>query len=248
MSVPQHFSIVVLDVEASGALSGPEKKQVREDLYAIVRVALEHAGIAADAVRSEDRGDGIFLLVSADVSKRLLVDPFLDVIDEALRDRRVGDPALRLRLVINHGEVLLDDHGSSGPALDLAFAMVDAEQVRTALKQARGGRLAVVVPDDLYRSLVRGYPRPAPEAFRKRRLETKRGPVRSAWLTVLGAAEQPGSGPRKPDRKPDSRSAPTLTVERGPETYRVRNNIGPVGGTHSGTISFGGVSQQDGDR
>jgi hypothetical protein len=246
MAAPQHFSIVVLDVEASGSLSGPAKKEIREDLYAILRDALQRSDIADDAVRSEDRGDGVFLLVAADVSKRRLFDPFLSALDDALRMRRVDAPALRLRLVIHHGEVILDKHGSSGPALDLAFAMVDSPQLRTALKEARGGRLAVVVPDDLYQSLVCGYAEPNPDAFRMRRLETKRGRIRT-WVTVTGAAEQPGSGRRDADGSPDAVSGPVMKVEHRGDRYRIGTNSGVVGGQHNGTINIGVHRQDRGD-
>src|SRR3954464_7590427 len=124
MADPQHFSIIVLDVESSGALSGPEKTQIRQDLYVIVQAALEAGGVPAEARHIEDRGDGIFLLVGSDISKRRLFGPFFGAIDEALSRRRSGDPRLRLRIVIHHGEVIRDKHGASGSELDRAFAMV----------------------------------------------------------------------------------------------------------------------------
>jgi hypothetical protein len=246
MAAPQHFSIVVLDMEASGSMSGPEKKEIREDLYAILHAALHRSGIPDEAVRSEDRGDGVFLLVAAAISKRRLFDPFLGALDEALRMRRVGASALRLRLVIHHGETILDDHGSSGPAVDLAFAMVDSAELRDALKEARGGRLAVVVPDDLYQSLVRGYPEPNPDAFRMRRLETKRGRIRT-WVTVTGAAEQPGSGRRDADGRPGAVPGPVMTVEHRGDINTVEHNAGVVGGRHRGTINVGVDHQSCGD-
>jgi hypothetical protein len=235
MAVPRHFSIVVLDVENSGALAGPEKKEVREDLYAILGRALERSGIGTDSVRSEDRGDGIYLLVSADVSKRLLIDPFINAIDTDLAARRVGQPGLRLRLVVHHGEVLVDDQGSSGGDVDTAFAMVDSAQLREALRAARKGRMAVVVPEDLYQSVVRGYPTPDPRRFRMRQLETKRGQMRT-WVTVTGADDQPGSGVSAPVTPAASTPHPHPTMQVGDN--HVGTNSGIVGPT-SGTVTFG---------
>ncbi len=246
MTVPQHFSIVVVDVEASGSLSGPEKERVRADLYAILEGALKRSGITDEQVRIEDRGDGVFLLVTADVSKRLLLDPLVGVFDDGLRARTVGEPLLRLRLAVHHGEVILDAHGSSGPALDEAFAMVDADELKVALKQARQGRLAVVVADDLYRSVVRGYTQPNPDAFRMRRLESKRGRIRT-WVTVIGAVEQPGSGRREPGAATDSAVVPVMKVHTG-DILKVKGNSGFVGTNESGTVNFGIPLQGRGER
>ncbi|GAA2591662.1 hypothetical protein GCM10010435_82970 [Winogradskya consettensis] len=246
MGVAQHFSIVVLDIEASGSLSGPEKTAVRNDLYEIVTTALDLSAVAAESVTVEDRGDGIFLLFDATVSKRQLLDPFLATIDEALRARRVGAPALRLRMVVHHGEAVRDDHGSSGAALDLAFAMVDSEELRSALRDARGGRMAVVVPDELYHGVVRGYPSPDPGAFRMRRLGTKRGPLRT-WVTVTGASEQPGSPRREPAVRPvDSTAVPVMRVDNR-QMNKIKGDVGVVGGTNSGTINIGGRPHARGD-
>jgi hypothetical protein len=237
MAAPQHFTIVVVDVEASGSLSGPQKERIRADLYAILDAALKQSGITEEQVRAEDRGDGVFLLVTADVSKRRLLDPFIRVLDDALRARTVGEPWLRLRLVVHPGEAIVDKQGSSGPALDEAFAMVDADELREALKEARQGRMAVVVSDDLYRSVVRGYAEPNPDAFRMRRLVTKRGRVRT-WVTVTGAVEQPGSGQRPPEATRDPAGVPVMKVHTG-DTLKVRNNSGFVGTNESGTVNFG---------
>jgi hypothetical protein len=245
MAVPHHFSIVILDVESSGDLSGPEKKQIREDLYGIVRRALDSSGIDLESVRSEDRGDGIYLLVPAEVSKRRLIDPFLGTVDDGLSARRVGQPGLRLRLVVHHGEVLLDDEGSSGGAVDTAFAMVDSPQLREALRDATKGRMAVVVPDDLYLSVVRGYSSPDPQRFRMRHLETKRGRLRT-WVTVTGAAEQPGSGgspstgPKPPAPQPSS-----AAMHVG-DSYSVGTNSGGFVGNNSGDVRFGAQAPDPG--
>jgi hypothetical protein len=211
MAESRHFSIVVIDIERSGDLTDPEKRQVRDDLYAIVDSALLESEISATtAVIPEDRGDGIYLLVAADVPIRRLIDPFIGVIDAALAARHVGDPKMRLRLVVHHGEVAVDANGSSGVAADRAFAMVDSSQLRDALTDAKLGRIAVVVPDDVYQSVVRGYPAPDPTTFRMRLLKTKRESVK-AWITVTGSPEQPPgrTNPSEPGLEgPTSTSAP----------------------------------------
>jgi hypothetical protein len=237
MSEPQHYSIVVLDVESSGTLSDPEKKVISDDLYALVREALAKSGIPSGAVREEDRGDGIFLLIGADVRKRLLFEPFLGLVDGALATRSIGEPPLRLRLVIHHGEVIVGDRSASGRAVDTAFVLLDSPQLRDALRESRRGRLALAVPDELYQSLVCGYDEPDPNAFRRRFLETKYG-TSPVWVTVTGVGEQPGSGRRPLADPPEPTAGPRMDVRLGDENHVEANN-GVVGGHHSGTINFG---------
>jgi hypothetical protein len=250
MAEPRHFSIVVIDIERSGDLTDPQKQQVRDDLYRIVDSALLESEIVAKAaVIPEDRGDGVYLLIKADVPIRRLIHPFIGVIDAALAARLVGDPKLRLRLVVHHGEVTIDAKGSSGAAADLAFAMVDCRQLRDALTDATTGRLAAVVPDDVYQSVVRGYAEPDPTAFRMRLLETKRGSVRT-WVTVTGSTEQPG-GMRQVDDPLPQRSTqaavPSFNVHNGDEWNIQRaNNRGQMG-TANGNVTFGVRRQEAGD-
>ncbi|WP_127500568.1 hypothetical protein [Actinoplanes solisilvae] len=231
MAEPHHFSIVVLDIEGSGALSGPEKERARADLYAMIGEALRRAGIDDAAVRQEDRGDGIYLLVDSRVSKRRLLDPLVPTIDDALRQRTMGDIPLRLRLVLHHGEAVIDKRGSSGPAVDEAFAMLDANEVKAALAFAPRGRMAVIVPDDLYRGIVMGHEQPNPDLFRMRRLENKRGRIK-VWLTVTGAPAQPGSDRREPAPGKPSDAVPVMNVHQG-DNNRVRKNTGVVGTTNT---------------
>jgi hypothetical protein len=237
MSVQQHFSIVLFDVEASGSLSDPEKKQVSDDLYEIVRESLAGSGIPEGAVRQEDRGDGIFLLIAADVSKRLLFHPFLGLVDAKLAARSVGQPTLRLRLVIHHGEVNAGDRSASGRDVDTAFVLLDSTQLRDALRESRGGRIAMATTNELYQSLIRGNDDPSPEAFRRRFLKTKYG-VFEAWVTVTGVTEQPGSGRRGADSTSKAVHGPWMSARMGDEN-RVDTNNGIVGGQNSGTINIG---------
>ena len=233
MSGSWYHSIVVLDVEASGTMPDSEKKKVSDDLYALVRAALEGSGIPADAVRWEDRGDGIFLLISSAVAESLLVDPFVDLIDSALAARPVGEPLLRLRVVIHHGEVIVGERTASGRAVDTAFVLLDSPELRESLKAARGGRLALAVGDDLYLSLIRGNDRPNPDAFRRRRLKTKYGDM-PVWVTVTGVHEQPGSSRRTPDEPLSESSAPAMYVAQR-DSYHVQGGQhGSVGGNFHG--------------
>jgi hypothetical protein len=242
MSVPQHFSIVIVDIEDSGRLSIPEKLHVREYLYALLEQCREAGGIAEAEVTREDRGDGVYLLIDASISKRLIVEAYLGTLDAALAARAAGETRLRLRMILHQGEIARDCEGSAGPALDQAFAMVDSPQLKSALKADPAGRIGVVLAQDLYRSIICGHRDPDPTSFRMRRLATKYGSV-PCWMTITGAREQPGATPDQDGEASAVAAAagPSLTVGDQWNVGQLRNTGGVVG-TINGAVSFGSDS------
>jgi hypothetical protein len=69
-----HRTIVVVDVEGFGdqGRTNPHQVAVRDGLYRAMQDAFGHAGISWDDCGHEDRGDGVFVLVPAEVPKALL--------------------------------------------------------------------------------------------------------------------------------------------------------------------------------
>ncbi|MBB2943627.1 hypothetical protein FB565_003356 [Actinoplanes lutulentus] len=241
MDEQRHSSIVVLDVEKSGQMSVPEKGQVREEIYAMLRGACLASNISADAVTQEDRGDGVYLLVSADVPKRRIVGPFLDLLDETLADRRVGAVRLRLRVVVSSGEVAIDRYGSMGPAVDAAFAVLDASVLKQTLAVSPSARMVVAIDDDLYRSVVRGHTSPDPTAFRLRDLKTKDG-VQRVWVTATGTEIQPAIPGNETLPASSSRArahGPDMTVHNGGQQWEVNGAHARVAGNVHGDANFG---------
>src|SRR5580658_5052035 len=71
-----HRTIVIVDVEGFGDHHRTDVDQVavRAVLYCALREAFGRAGISWEDCRHEDRGDGLFVLVPAEVPKGLLVE------------------------------------------------------------------------------------------------------------------------------------------------------------------------------
>ena len=123
-------------------------------LYELFDAALRSAGVSARRRdRFTDRGDGLLALIDpADqallfklvipVFGRLLAGYNAGLQDPGGRDRR-----LRVRVVMHTGNVHDDDNGCFGEALDIAFRLLDAPRVKTALKVAQGPVLLVVSGD-----------------------------------------------------------------------------------------------------
>ena len=82
-----HRTIVVVDVEGFGDQRRTNRDQVavRDGLYRALRDAFGRAGIAWEDCGREDRGDGVFVLVPAEVPKGLLAESLPSALVAALR-------------------------------------------------------------------------------------------------------------------------------------------------------------------
>jgi len=232
MSDPRHHVFAYVDIEGSSRLSTPDKEQAQKDLAAMLEAACREAGVTQASW--EDRGDGYLLVnLTDDVPLRTVVATFAGSLDDALTARTIGQTRLRLRLVVHHGEILRGERGWRGPDLDRAARLVDAPEIKSALKDTPDGRMAIVIAPELYHSVVRGYKVPDPTAFRMRRVTAKEGPLET-WLTITGAAVQPG-------READEEATPPATPALPGQTI---NRVGsatnsPFGNTVNGGINYG---------
>jgi hypothetical protein len=188
-SGPTYRSILIVDTEGSGARTDPEKVVLRRALYRLLMVAFARAGLVWDHCVREDRGDGVYVLIPPSVPKPTLVTAFVEALDGLLGEPAELGPAghcPRLRVSLHAGDVSFDRNGSSGVEVDHAFAIVDADPVRAALRAAERGRLVLVLSATFFDATVRQrYHGLDPAAYREVMLPTKRGAL-PAWVRVPG--------------------------------------------------------------
>jgi class 3 adenylate cyclase len=161
-SVPRHRAIVAVDVEASTTRTNAAKVGLRQAMYDLLEQALDAAGIAR-RYRDPliDRGDGVLALVHPvdQAPKTLLLNAVIPRLSELLADHRAHcpDQQFRLRAVVHAGEVHYDGRGVFGEALDIAFRLLDALEVKKRLLHT-AAPLVLVASDDIYRTVIRhGY-------------------------------------------------------------------------------------------
>jgi hypothetical protein len=119
--------------------------------------AFGHAGISWDDCGHEDRGDGVFVLVPAEVPKALLAESLPPALVTALRAHNGAHPGperIRLRMVLHAGEIHYDQHGVTAAAVNLAFRLLDAGPLKAALASSPGV-LAVIVSSWFFEEVVR---------------------------------------------------------------------------------------------
>jgi class 3 adenylate cyclase len=164
---PHHRTIVALDIEMSTNRTDPVKAELRNKIYELFDAALCSAGIhRRHRDRFIDRGDGILALIHPvdKAPKTILLSHVIPALNRLLADYNFSlsgasrtKRLLRVRAVVHAGEVHYDANGCFGEALDVAFRLLDATQVKRAL-QGAAEPLILVVSGDIYRSVVRhGY-------------------------------------------------------------------------------------------
>lgn len=154
-----HRTIVVVDIEGFGNPHRTNRNQVavRNGLYTVMQTAFYHAGIPWAEDGHEDRGDGIFGLVPADVPKSLFVESLPSALVMALRghnDLHPREERIRLRMALHAGEVNYDDHGVAAASINLAFRLLEAKELKAALASS-AGVLAVIASSWFYEEVVR---------------------------------------------------------------------------------------------
>lgn len=192
---PRRRVILALDIENSTSRPDPVKAELRTMLYELFGAALRSAGVGARRRgRFTDRGDGLLALIDP-ADQALLFNVLIPHFGKLLISyntslpQHVGqDRQLRVRVVMHTGNVHDDDNGYFGEALDIAFRLLDAPEVKAALREAQDP-LVLVVSADALDSVVphdpEGSGRPA-----SRRLITAQvaGRQHQGWIHVPAQA------------------------------------------------------------
>lgn len=208
---PVYRTVLAFDVEGSTGRNNRGKAFLREQVFQVVTAALRGCGIGErDCDAEVHRGDGVLVLVhpTDHAPKTVLLGSVVPAVRRMLdaHNRRRPEDAVRLRAVLHAGEIMHDRHGTFGETLDVAFRLLDAPEVKRALRETTAP-LVLVVSDDVHRSVVRhGYAGITSRAFRRAVAVEVGGSCWSGWL------HEPG-GPPLP-RPP----APESIVSRGTDS------------------------------
>jgi len=157
-----HRTIVAVDVEGFGDRRRTNRNQlaVRQGLYGAMCEAFRDARIPWVDRDHEDRGDGMFILVSSEVPKSLFVESLPTALVSALLRHNGAHPDLeqiRLRVALHAGEVNYDEHGATAASINLAFRLLESDPVKEALASSPGV-LAVITSSWFFEEVVRHSP------------------------------------------------------------------------------------------
>jgi hypothetical protein len=190
-----HRSIVVVDVEgfSDARRTNPNQVAIRNGLYRAMRAAFDHTGIPWADCGHEDRGDGVFVLIPAEVPKGLLVELLPSALVRALHrhnSTHQDQERIRLRMALHAGEVSYDSHGATATAVNLAFRLLDASALKAALA-ASSGVLAVIASSWFFHEVVRHSPACDAAEYRPVRAAVKETSA-IGWIHLPDQIHSPG--------------------------------------------------------
>jgi class 3 adenylate cyclase len=183
-----HRSVVVFDVEGFGSQARTNVHQwaVRRELYELLERTFRRSGVDWASCDREDRGDGALILVPPTISKVNLVDSLPAEMVGALEEHNrthCPEEQIRLRMSVHAGEVLYDEHGVVGWAVNHAFRLVDARVLRRLLASAPCP-LAVIASSWFFNEVISQSPAARSDAYRQVRVRNKET-VAEAWIRLV---------------------------------------------------------------
>lgn len=193
-SAAVHRTILVVDVAGFGDTSRTNLHQVtvRDGLYDALTRAFHAAGIPWEDCDHEDRGDGVLVMVPPEIAKSAFVETLPQALIEALRahnELHAPEEQIRLRMALHAGEIHYDDHGVVGRAVNLAFRLLDAAVLKSALAHSES-LLALITSGWFFEEVVWHSQKAGRETYREARVTAKETDTQ-AWICLPGTAVPP---------------------------------------------------------
>jgi class 3 adenylate cyclase len=194
-----HHAIVTVDMAdfTNPARTEMHRAIMVKALYEILERAFDEANIHWGSCDTEDRGDGLLILVDPKVPKEFIADRLPHrLVAGLLRHNALyaAEAAIRLRVAIHFGEVRVGSKGKVGDAINLACRLLEVPDVKAELAQS-GGMLALIASDAFYNEVIAVDPGMGPEFFHKVSVDVKWAQG-EAWLQVFGSGPTPAEESR----------------------------------------------------
>ncbi|HEV7652487.1 MAG TPA: hypothetical protein VGP26_30390 [Actinophytocola sp.] len=162
-------TIIAVDVEKFGQRDPAHQRKIHKDLQPLVQEAIELCGLAWCDCHHEDRGDGVLVLAPPNAKSERLAECLPNELAGRLREYNhgaAGGARIRLRVVLHAGEVSYDQQGVASPAVVLAYRLLDAKPLRSALGFSHGV-LALITSEEFFRHVIASHPGANPAIYQQ---------------------------------------------------------------------------------
>ena len=185
-----HCGLLAVDIAAfcDHARTDNVRQYLRESLYRMLNKAFVSCQVSTTDYYSEDRGDGAILVFSPEVRTAVLVSSLIEGIQVGLRRHNEVSSELaqmQLRVGVHAGEVVADDHGLVGTAVNHVFRLTNAPVLKQMLA-ASGSALGFITSNRVYEDVVRHVPDLVEPADYEPVDVSVKETVSSAWVRLLG--------------------------------------------------------------
>lgn len=187
---------IAVDAQAYGRESDRRQSEIQHDLPRLLDRAARGAGMDRAEWQIQRKGDEQLAVRPLDGTEPRLVDDYVRHLAAELRRynaQRVPEARMRLRAVIHQGLVELAENGFAGSAVVATARLLNAHQLYGALAAHSGADLALLLSDDVFRSVVAGgHTTLTTDDFTRVTVQVKEYEA-TAWLRVPGAGASPAA-------------------------------------------------------
>ncbi|MCZ4506724.1 hypothetical protein O3Q52_00575 [Streptomyces sp. ActVer] len=191
-----------MDAQAYGSKNDRRQSEIQHDLPRLLDSAAKGAGLDRTQWHIQRKGDEQLAVRPVDGTEPRLVDDYVRHLVAELGEynaQRVPEARMRLRAVIHQGLVQLADNGFAGAAVVATARLLNARPLYDALAAHPGAELALLLSDDVFRSIVAGgHTTLSSEDFSRVTVQVKEYEA-TAWLRVpehgapAAASSEPGA-------------------------------------------------------
>ncbi|MFD0853575.1 hypothetical protein ACFQ07_15165, partial [Actinomadura adrarensis] len=147
----------------------------------------------------EDRGDGGFWLMWPSIPKSRLVKalPYLASALDTYNRTAAPGATIKLRVVLNAGEVRVHRHGAVGTAMNYSARLLDCDEFAAAFERS-GASLGVITPVSFHDEVIRHDPDLGPDEYEHLPIDRASvggtGPAEAMVRFFRPVADVPGPG------------------------------------------------------
>lgn len=189
-------TVCILDIANSSAGNARRQRHLDKGLRAVLDEVQTQARFETETWFRRADGDSATLAMPAEVPKAWVASEWTRALEMALR--RFNEPLdqlhkLRLRLAIDHGDVVVDGPNISGSAVTTAARLCESQDLRLCLQLTPAANLALIVSERFFDDVVceREFDLD-PADFDRVRVDVKNFQGHG-WLKKIRSAPKPGS-------------------------------------------------------